>query len=464
MPNLKRTMFREYDIRGQVNEEELNEDSVEAIAKGFGSMFVERGGKDCIIGYDNRSYSKGLMEAAMRGLMSVGLNVKNIGQVTVPLAYWAQYHLDVRGVCMGTASHNPNGWFGLKLGFDKTDTEIDFAELYKRVADENFLSGQGTREDVDQSQILSAYIKDVLSRAKLHRPMKVVVNTGNGAAGPINVQALQAFGCEVIEQNTEPDATFPNHEPNPSSVGFQKALEAKVKEVGVDCGLGFDADGDRIGVVDNLGRTMYPDKILLFLARLELVKTPGASIVFDVKSSRSLIDDIVAHGGVPVMEKTGHMYIKTRARLVNAPVSGERSGHIFVRSGYYGFDDGLFAAMKFLEYVSSQNKTVAELHDEVNTYVTSPTYKAECADEIKYQIVDRLIQDMKNKYGEEKVVTISGARVEFADGWGLVRASSNLPNLVLVFEAKTKEQMEEIKNEFISILKKYPEVGTIEEE
>lgn len=464
MANLKRTMFREYDIRGQTNEEELNKTSTELIAKGFGSMFVERGGKECIVGYDNRAYSKELMGAAVRGLLSVGVNVKNIGQVPAPLAYWSQYFLDIRGVCMGTASHNPNGWFGLKLGFDKTDTEVDFAALYERIVKEEFLSGQGVYEEIEQERIFQAYVEDLLGRAVLHRPMKIVVNSGNGVAGPIGVRVLRAFGCEVIEQNTIPDSRFPNHEPNPSSVGFQKVLEEKVKEAGADCGIGFDADGDRLGVVDNLGRNMNPDRALIFLARLELTKKPGAAIVFDAKATRSLIDDIKRNGGRPVMEKPGHMFIKTRARLVDAPVSGERSGHIFFRSGYYGFDDAIFAAMKFLEYVSSQNKTVAELHDEVTTYVTSPTYQAACADEIKYKIVDGLVEAMKEKYGERNVNTVSGARVEFADGWGLVRASSNLPKLVLVFEAKTKEQTEEIKKEFVLILKKYPEVGEIEKE
>ena len=464
MPELKRTMFREYDIRGQVGPEELNETSVKLITRAFGSTLIETGVSQCVVGYDNRSYSKGLAEAAIEGLVSTGVHVKNVGQVTVPVAYWAQYHLDVKGICMGTASHNPNGWFGLKLGMDKSSTLQGFDELYSRIVREDFLSGDGSREDVSTDEIIQAYIKDLTSRATLHRPLKVVVNTGNGAAGPINVPALKAFGCEVIEQNTTPDATFPNHEPNPSSVGFQKALEAKVMEVGADCGLGYDADGDRLGVVDERGRTMYPDKILIFLARLALAKEPGASIVYDVKATRAISDDVIAHGGKPVIWKTGHSHIKAKSREVDAPVAGERSGHIFIRRGYFGYDDGLFASMKFLEYVTSQEKSVAELHDEVSTYATSPTYEAHCADEVKYGIVDKLVQDVKEKYGSEKVVDVNGARVEFDDGWGLVRASSNLPKLVLVFEARTQERMNTIKNEFESLIAKYPEIGKMEAE
>lgn len=459
-------MFREYDIRGRVNDEELNEKSVEAIAKGFGSLLREKGVEDCIIAYDNRSYSKGLSEAAMAGLQSTGVHVTSIGQATVPLAYWAQYHFDIPAVCMGSASHNPNGWFGLKLGYEKSSTLLgqEMVDLYDRIANERFVSGAGTRKDVSTDEVISAYRDDVVKRTQLHRPLKIVVNCGNGAAGPVTVPALRAFGCEVVEQNTEPDATFPNHEPNPSSVGFQKALETKVLETHADCGIGFDADGDRLGVVDNLGRTMFPDKILIFLARLELAKHSGASIVFDVKSSRALADDITAHGGVPVMWKTGHSYIKAKSKEVDAPVSGERSGHIFYRSGYFGYDDGLFAALKFLEYVSSQDKTVAELHDEVTTYVTSPTYNAHCADEVKYGVVEMVTAELKKKYGAKRVVDINGARVEFDDGWGLVRASSNLPVLVLVFEGKTRDRMEAIIAEFKTILSNYPEIGEMEPE
>jgi phosphomannomutase/phosphoglucomutase len=466
MTALKKSMFREYDIRGLVNDDELNETSVETIARGFGSLLHERAVRACIVAYDNRSYSRDLADAAIAGLLSTGVDVVAIGQGTAPLAYWAQYHFDVQGVCVGSASHNPNGWFGLKLGYEKSSTLLgkELEDLYARIVEEKFVQGRGTRKDVSTDEVILAYGEDLIRRAKLHRPLKIVVNCGNGTAGPVNVPALRSFGCEVIEQNTTPDATFPNHEPNPSSVKFQKALEAKVLETGADCGIGFDADGDRLGVVDNRGRTMYPDKILIFLARLELITHPGASIVFDVKSSRAVWDDVKAHGGVPVLWKTGHSYIKAKSKEVDAPVSGERSGHIFYRSGYFGYDDGLFAAIKFLEYVSSQSKTVAELHDEVSTYSTSPTYEASCPDEIKYHIVDKLVPALKARYGADRVIDINGARVEFDDGWGLVRASSNLPKLVLVFEGKTKERMESITREFQEILRDYPEVGEIKPE
>jgi len=461
---LEPTMFRKYDIRGRVSDAEFNEKSVEAIAKGFGTMLRKRGVETCVCAYDNRAYSKGLTEVAMAGLASTGVSVRNIGLATVPVAYWAQYFLKIKGVCMGTASHNPNGWFGLKLGFDYTSTlvEEEIRELYSIIEREEFQVGQGAIETVDG--VIEAYQEDVVGRATLHRPLTVVVNCGNGTAGPINVPVLEKLGVKVIGQFIESDPTFPNHEPNPSLVEFQRALSSKVLETKADLGIGFDADGDRLGLIDNLGQSFFSDKAFILLTRLALEKEPGAKIVFDVKSTQALIDDIKAHGGVPVMWKTGHSFIKAKAKEVDAALGGERSGHIFVRRGYYGYDDALMAALKFLEYVSGQSKTVAELHDEVSTYAASPEIKAHCADEIKEQVVARIVQELKQEFGPERVIDIDGARVDFGDGWGLVRYSSNLPELVLVFEAKTKERMREIKELFRARLQKHPEVGPFENE
>lgn len=461
---LEKTMFRKYDIRGRVSEKELNETVCEQIGRGFGTMLRALGVTECVSGYDNRAYSKALTDAAVRGIISTGVSVKDIGMVTVPVAYWAQYFLKAKGVCMGTASHNPNGWFGLKLGADMSSTfeQGDIQTLYRLIEQETFQSGNGSVEQV--SGVLQAYQKDLASRATLHRPLTVVVDAGNGTAGPVNVLPLQMYGVKVIGQFIDSDPTFPNHEPNPSLVEAQRALAKKVLEVKADIGIGFDADGDRIGIIDNLGRPMFADKIVLFLARLALQKEPGAKIVFDVKSSQALIDDISSHGGVPVMWKTGHSFIKAKSKEVDAALGGERSGHIFIRRGYYGYDDALMAALAFLEYLSGQKKTVAQLHDEVSNYVTSPEIKAHCPDEQKERIVARLTEEFEKEFGAEHMVKIDGARVNFGDGWGLVRVSSNLPELVLVFEAKTKARMLEIKEFFRARLRKYPNVGPFENE
>ncbi len=459
---LEPTMFRKYDIRGRVGEAELNSTSCEAIGRGFGAMMALRGVTACVSGYDNRAYSHELTLAAMRGIAASGITVRNIGMVTVPVAYWGQYFLKTQGVCMGTASHNPNGWFGLKLGFDYSSTYVDFQDLYARILAEKFVTGIGTIQDVDG--VVAAYQKDVAARATLHRPLTVVVDAGNGTAGEINVPALEQFGVRVVGQFIDSDPTFPNHEPNPSLVTSQRALAKKVLEVGADVGMGFDADGDRLGVVDNLGRSIYPDKAFIFLTRLALAAEPGAKVVFDVKSSEALIEDIASHGGVPVMWKTGHAFIKAKSQEVDAAIAGERSGHIFIRRGYYGYDDALMAALKLLEYLSSQKKTMAELHDEVSGWVASPEIHAKCGDEVKEGVVARMVKELKDQYGANRVVDIDGARVDFGDGWGLVRFSSNLPELVLVFEAKTEARMIEIKETFRSLLAKYPEVGPFENE
>jgi phosphomannomutase / phosphoglucomutase len=456
---LEPTMFRKYDIRGRVSENELNEASVEAIGRAFGGMLLDRGVKTCVVGFDNRSYSEALTNAAVRGLVAAGIRVKQLGMVTVPVVYWAQYFLKVPGVCMGTASHNPNGWFGLKLGTNYSSTleEEGIQELYKRLEQEEFVSGKGEVEPV--SGVIEEYGKDLVSRAKLYRPLRVVVDAGNGTAGPINAPILDKFGVEVIGQYVDSDPTFPNHEPNPSLVDFQQDLAKKVLETGADLGIGFDADGDRLGVVDNLGKPMFPDKVSIFLARLALKAEPGASIVFDVKSSQALADDIRTHGGAPVMWKTGHSFIKAKSVEVDAALGCERSGHIFIRRGYFGYDDALFAALKFLEYVSSQDEKVSELHKQVSTYVTSSVISAECRDEKKEAVVQALVQGFVNEFGKEQVITVDGARVQFEDGWGLVRASSNLPELVLVFEARTAARMQEIKELFRTRLQQFSEVG-----
>ncbi len=461
---LEKTMFRKYDIRGRVSDAEFNAKSAEAIGRAFGTLLKRNGVLECVAGYDNRAYSQGLAEAAMQGVIASGVNVKNIGMVTVPVAYWAQYFLKTKGVCMGTASHNPNGWFGLKLGADYSSTfeQQDIQDLYALLVQEDFENGYAQIKSVEG--VVEEYQKDIVARAKLHRPLTVVVNAGNGTAGPINAPALERFGVKVIGQYIDSDPTFPNHEPNPSLVEFQQALAAKVKEVGADLGIGFDADGDRLGIVDNLGRPMFADKVIIFLARLALEQEPGAKIVFDVKCSQALQDDIKRQGGAPVMWKTGHSFIKAKSKEVDAALAGERSGHIFVRRGYYGYDDALMAALKFLEYISGQKKTVAKLHDEVTRYVTSPEIKAHCGDEIKEEVAGQLTVEFKKEFGEDKVVTIDGARVDFGDGWGLVRTSSNLPELVLVFEGKTEARMKEIKELFRARLKKYPEVGEFENE
>lgn len=457
MANLKKTMFREYDLRGRVSDDELNDKSVEIIAKAYGTMLRKRNITDAVLGYDYRECSERFNKVFIKGLTSTGVNVIELGMILTPMMYSAQYHFQTRGGCMITASHNPNGWSGFKLslGYSHTLVPEEMKELYELTVSEKFVTGEGTvkKESFDKN-----YAEDLLKRVKITKPLKVVVNTGNGTAGPIVPPILKAAGCEVIELYTNLDWSFPRYYPNPSLVEMMEDTGKKVQEVGSDIGLAFDGDGDRLGVTDEKGENISPDKYLILFARQVLETQPGAKIVFDVKSSQALVDDIANHGGKPVMWITGHSYIKAKVQEEKAPLGGEKSGHIFFGEPvYYSFDDGVFAALKLIDYLSSQNQSFSQIMTTIPQYVTTPTLHNDCPDEVKYQIVEKITKEFKDEGYE--VNDINGARVQFPQGWGLVRASSNLPVLVLVFEAKTQEGVAEIQKIFREKLDKYPEVG-----
>lgn len=459
MSQIKKTIFREYDLRGRVSDEELNPKTCELIGKGFGTLLNRREIKNTVVGYDARKYSSWIKEALIKGLLSTGVNVIEIGQVLSPTAYFAQFHLKIKGLVMVTASHNPNGWSGFKLGCDYASTLLpeEIEELYKIILEDDFVKGEGKKEKY--TEIIQDYTENLISKVKIDKPIKVLVNAGNGTAGPIAPPILERAGCEVIQQNCEIDFEFPNHEPNPASTEMLNVMAFKVKETGADIGIGFDGDGDRIGVVDERGNIIWPDRFMILLVRQVLKEKPGSKIVFDVKCSKALIEEIESNGGVPIMWKTGHSYIKKKAKEIDAALAGERSGHIFYRHGYFGFDDALLAALKLLKYLSSQDTSLSRVMMDTPQYFTSPAWQVECPDEVKYEVTDKLVKEFKKEYGEEKVIDINGARVNFEDGWGLVRASSNLPHLVLVFESKTKEGLKKIESIFREKLSKYPEVS-----
>lgn len=454
------TLFREYDIRGRIdNDDELTPDAVRAISRGFAVFLKRRDIADAIVGRDARPYSEGVKDITVRALRESGINVIDVGVVLVPMFYFSQYHLQKKGGVMITASHNPWGWSGCKQAYDYSTTLVpqDMKELADIIEKEEFIAGAGRYETYPD--IFGAYKKDVLARVKLTRPMKVLMDTGNGTAGLFAPQVLREAGCEMMEQYTEASEKR-HHEANPSTLGMLEAMTDGVKSHSVDIGLGFDDDGDRLGAVDEKGEVVWPDRILTLLSRPILEKMKGAKIVFDVKCTQALIDDIIARGGTPIIWKTGHSYIKEKSKEVNAPLAGERSGHIFFRDGYYGYDDATFAALKLLEYMSTQDKPLSHLMAELPQYVTSPVWHAHCADTEKYAVVEKLVREFKAEYGADKVIDVNGARVTMGDGWGLVRASSNIPALVLVFEAKTEEGLKKIEDVFREKLAAYPQVGS----
>ncbi|MEK7082436.1 MAG: phosphomannomutase/phosphoglucomutase [Patescibacteria group bacterium] len=453
------TLFREYDIRGRIDrEDELTPEAITAIGRGFAVFLHRRGIGEAIVGHDARPYSEDIKNLTVKTLLESGINVIDIGTVLVPMFYFAQYHLEKKGGVMITASHNPWGWSGFKHAYDYSTTFVphDMQELRVIIENEEFISGIGVHQTY--GNIFNAYKKDVLVRVRLERPMKVLVDTGNGTAGLFAPQILREAGCEVVEQYTEVSEKR-HHEANPSTLGMLDAMSQGVREQSAEIGIGFDDDGDRLGAVDEKGEVIWPDRILILLARLILaIKTHG-KVVFDVKCTQALPEDILAHGGVPVMWKTGHSYIKAKAKEVGAVLAGERSGHIYVREGYYEYDDAVFAALKVLEYMSRDRRPLSGIMAEMPQYVTSPVWHAHCDDGKKYEVVERLVAEFKKEYGTDKVIDVNGARVTMQDGWGLVRASSNVPALVLVFEARTEEGIKKIEDIFRKKLMAYPEVG-----
>lgn len=456
MTALERTMFRDYDLRGRVSDDELNERSMELIARGYGTMLRRRAIPSAVLGYDARKSSQAFHAAFRGGLLSTGTDVYDVGMVLSPMMYWSQYHYQTKGGAMVTASHNPSGWSGVKLalGYSYTTLRHDLEELYDIIHRDDFPQGEGVV--LRQEAIDDLYTEDLVSRVNMGRRLKVVVNAGNGTAGPIALEVFTRAGCEVVGLHCDIDMSYPYYFPNPSLVEMMEDTAQQVREAEADIGLAMDGDGDRLGTTDERGEIVWADRFMILLARQVLQTSESKKVVFDVKCSQALPEDIEAHGGEPVMWKTGHSWIKSKCREIGAAMGGEMSGHMFIRDGYYGFDDGIFAGLRMIEYLSNQAKTYSELIADTPHYFSSPTLQADCDDEVKREIVGKLVEEFKNEYD---VIDIDGARVLFGDGWGLVRASSNLPVLVMRFEAQTPERLEEIQGIFRAKLGQYPEVG-----
>jgi phosphomannomutase / phosphoglucomutase len=455
MANIAQSLFREYDIRGREKKGELDVPTLELLGKGYGTFLAQRDITQAVVGHDNRATSEAFYEAVIRGLASTGCEIIPIGTVTTPMLYWAQYHFRVQGGCVVTASHNPVGWNGVKLavGYSITTNAQELQEIHGIIKKESFVGVEQEGKVLQEENIAQAYMADLLSRVSGLKKFRVVVNTGNGTAGLFAPELFRQAGCEVVEHLTEPDSSYPHYTPNPAETEMMEDTARVVQKSHADFGLAFDGDGDRVGLVDEKGKTVWPDRYLILLSRLVLAQHPGSAVVFDVKSSEALPEDIAAHGGRPIMWKTGHSYIKEKMKEENAAIGGEMSGHVFFTKDYYGFDDAFFAALKLIEYFSQQEKPVSVCVADTPYYISSPALHAECPDSKKYQVVEDITKEFQQEY---EVVVINGARVLFGDGaWGLVRASSNLPALVLRFEAKTKERMEEIEQVFRNKLKQY---------
>lgn len=448
-------IFRAYDIRG-IAHTDLTPESVNLIGKGAGTYLQKISGKNIVVGRDNRLHSPDLQKAFIDGLLSTGCNVTNIGEVTSPMMYYAVCKYEFDGGATITASHNPKEYNGVKIVGKNAHSVCgdELQEVLKLIQNNDFATGEGEYVEKD---IFEDYKADIASKVNLPKPLKVVIDAGNGVAGKFAPELFRTLGCDVTELYCELDGNFPNHEANPEELENMKDLIAKVKETNADIGLGFDGDGDRVGVVDETGHHYSADFLILLLARDLLTRQPGAKIVFDVKVSQTLINDIKEHGGEPVMSKTGHSFIESKMKEIGAPLAGEVSGHLFFGENYYGFDDAFLGAAKLLEILSKSDKTFSHLFDGVPSTYATPEFKAHTPDDKKFEIVDKLVEYFTANYD---CITLDGVRVNFTpNAWGAVRCSNTSPNLTLRFEADSQEKLDEIQAIMVEQLKKYPEVS-----
>lgn len=460
------SMFREYDVRGRVSADELNEESVYRIVAAYARMMRERSILRVVVGYDNRTCSPAFAQAANRALVDWGMEVFFIGLAITPYVYAAQYILSCEGAVMITASHNPDGWSGFKFGkgYSMTLESEDIKALFALVLEGAAPPAGITPGTLTACDVREQYITEITSRIHMGESKpSVVIDAGNGGAGVFAYEVFHRLGCRTFQLNCDPDTSYPHYFPNPSNVKAREALRRTVLHpyIKADIGIGYDGDGDRIGVIDEKGQDVWSDIILAVLAKQLLERKPRSTIVFDVKCSQTLDDVIRANDGVPVMWKTGHSYIKSKMHEIKADMAGERSGHIFIGGDdYLGFDDALFTSAKLAEYLSHQSAKLSDIVASFPTYTTSPEIKAVCDDARKYAAVERIVAQLKARF-PGKVNDINGARVSFEHGWGLVRASSNLPEIVLIFEADTTEHLLEIRAVFKELLGQYPEINPV---
>jgi len=442
-------IFRAYDIRGIVGDN-LTEDVVEVIGRAIGSEATDRGVTSLCIGYDGRHSSPGLADALARGVLSTGCSVIEVGAVPTPVLYFAAHHLETGSGVMVTGSHNPANYNGLKIMLGGETLSGDaIQKLYDRIQNTDFSAGQGelSREDVRR-----AYLDRIVGDIAVAAPLKVVVDAGNGIAGELGPMLLEELGCEVTPLHCDVDGDFPNHHPDPGKPENLQDLIAKVQETGADIGLAFDGDGDRLGVVTNSGKIIWPDRLLMLFARDVVSRNPGADVLYDVKCSRRLAGVISEAGGRPIMWKSGHSLMKAKMQETGALLAGELSGHIFFAERWYGFDDGLYTAARLLEILGIEDRHSDEVFEDFPEDISTPELNVQVTESDKFAIIERLEQQAD--FGDGNVSTIDGLRVDYTDGWGLCRASNTTPVLVLRFEAENEDALERIKSVFREQLQK----------
>jgi phosphomannomutase/phosphoglucomutase len=445
-------IFRQYDIRGTW-EKDLTPDVVELIGRGYASYLLKSLNKDkakISVGWDARLHSPAIRDSLIKGLTGSGIDVIDLGMCPTPLQYYSLYTLRIDGGIMITGSHNPPEFNGFKLSVGKGTIFGDAIQEIRKIIDaQDFRKGTGT---VELYPLIGQYINYVKDKFGSLSGIKVVVDAGNGTGGIVAPEIMRALGADVVELYCEPDGNFPNHHPDPTLEKSLSDLIAKVKKEKAHAGIGYDGDADRIGVVDEEGNVIWGDKLMIIFSRDILKENPGAKIIGEVKCSQTLYDDIAAHGGVPIMWKTGHSLIKEKMKNEEALLAGEMSGHIFFKHRYFGYDDAVYASLRLMEIIKKAGKpySIKALLKDVPDVIATPEIRFDCPDEIKFRIVEKA----QKAFDEYESVTIDGIRIKFNDGWALIRASNTQPVLVLRFEAKNERRLAEIRNMVEDRLKK----------
>jgi phosphomannomutase/phosphoglucomutase len=437
---LKTTIFREYDIRGIADVELLSPD-IEQLGRAIGTYIGRKIGNRINVGRDVRRSSKRLRDAIVSGLMIAGCDVTDVGEVPTPLLYYSVQHLGSDGGIMITGSHNPADYNGFKMMSSAGGIYGSAIQDLRRLIEAgDFESGQGT---VCEYDIATPYVDEVSAQFQFSRPVNVVLDAGNGVAGPTMHRLLERLNVPATELFFEMDGSFPNHHPDPTVEHNLDHLKQSVIDNGAELGIAFDGDGDRIGAVDETGRVVWGDYLLLIYAREILSRKPGATFIGEVKCSQVMYDEIAKLGGRGIMYKTGHSLIKAKMKEEHAELAGEMSGHMFFKDRYFGFDDALYAACRLIEIVANSGEPLSGQTRNLPVMVTTPEIRVDTFDEVKFDIVSRVLDHFR---GTHQVVDVDGARVLFGEGWGLVRASNTQPVLVMRFEARTPEQLNEYRS------------------
>lgn len=436
-------IFRAYDIRGVV-ETALTPDAVRQIGQAFATQALSEGQKTVVIARDGRLSSPELSQVLSDGLRAGGCDVIDVGMVPTPVLYYATHKLETGTGIMVTGSHNPPQYNGIKMLIAGNTLYGDsIKSLYHIIEDNKFATGNGTYRE---ENVLPAYVERIVSDIKLAKTMRVAIDCGNGVAGVVATELFTRLGCEVTELFCDVDGNFPNHHPDPSKPENLLDIKKAIGEHSLDLGLAFDGDGDRIGVIDDKQNILWADRQMMLYAADVLERKPGAQIIFDIKSSTNLKNVITELGGKPLMWKTGHSFIKAKMKETGAELAGEMSGHIFFKERWFGFDDGLYSAARMLEILSNRDESSSAIFEKLPDSYNTPEININFEEGEHYKFMERFKQE--SSFGDADINTIDGMRVNYADGWGLIRPSNTTPCLVLRFEANSKSRLEEIQATF----------------